>query len=203
MIIPRDANGHRSPAKAAPDNRFSGPGKGLQDVPTGVTLLTAALRQNSPDVVRILLSIPGIDPSVKDENGRTSLFYAGAKLNEDFLQILHHPGIDINDQDNDGNTALMYAALRHMYAVVEPLVSEGIDINIRNQLGVLSLFSRPLGTSPSPPAGSRVPRSQRIAMSISRASFRCSLILTDTPHRELPLPAHPQRWAFVLFFHAL
>jgi ankyrin repeat protein len=100
---------------------------------------------NRHDVVQVLLTLPQIDPSTRDENGRTSLFDAAGHNAVDFLQILSHPAIDINVRDNDGNTALMYAVRNRLYGAIEPLIYEGIDINAKNHAGVPFLFIRPLG----------------------------------------------------------
>jgi ankyrin repeat protein len=144
-VIPKDINEGRQNDKREDEERYGAIGR--TEIPAGVTLLTAALRLGRSEAVRLLLSTPGIDPSTKDQKGRSSLFDAALRLNSDFLQVLFHPKTNINEQDNDGNTVLMHAISVRALGAAEILINVGIDVSIKNHRGVLFLFSKLLGTS--------------------------------------------------------
>jgi ankyrin repeat protein len=134
--LPRDVNGTRAmrkPSRGESANQYGG--HRLVEVGSGVTLLIAALRMNRADAVQTLLGIEGIDPSIKDENGRSALFDTAVRFPSEIPNLLGYPGMDVNERDNVGNTALIYAVGSRASGAVSPLVIEGIDIGARNHKG--------------------------------------------------------------------
>jgi ankyrin repeat protein len=105
------------------------------EVGSGVTLLIAALRMNRGDAVQTLLGIKGIDPVIKDENGRSALFDTAVRFPSEIPNVLGYPGMNVNERDNVGNTALIYAVGNRASGAVSPLVMEGIDVGARNHKG--------------------------------------------------------------------
>ena len=92
----------------------------------GMTALMLAVRSNDVEIVSQLLRTEGIDTQIRDENGRTALFYAvnfrnsyhdksrqaQERLVEDQYQIvamLLRKGAKVNLKDKDGVTPLMIA----------------------------------------------------------------------------------------------
>ncbi len=71
----------------------------------GLTALTVAIDNNNEQYIKELIDA-GADTNVKDNNGRTLLFYA---KNLKMIKILLDEGIDIDSKDNRGRTALDYA----------------------------------------------------------------------------------------------
>lgn len=85
------------------------------------------------DIVKELLAHPKIDPNIKDEYGKTVLYYncyfGGCDL-QNVKELLTHPKIDPNIQHEDGNTAL------HKMRYVKALLAHPkIDPNIQNEFG--------------------------------------------------------------------
>lgn len=86
----------------------------------------------------------GANPSIKDKDGRTALFYAtgwNIVCYAESIDYLLEYGADINEQDNDGNTALLRIADEEIDGDEThlALICRGIDVNIRNTSGQTAL----------------------------------------------------------------
>lgn len=97
------------------------------------TALILAARKNRADIVKFLLTIPGIN--VNDNSSGESALTIASWLNlPKIVQILlTHPDIDVNARTSNGGTALTTAAWSNNIKVVELLVKDPrIDANIQN-----------------------------------------------------------------------
>ncbi|KAJ5292139.1 hypothetical protein N7478_001390 [Penicillium angulare] len=69
-----------------------------------------AASQNSPHVMREILSYPGANVNTPDDRHRTPVFHAIRRNNLEILQILHTSSkVDYNWKDDRGRTPLIYA----------------------------------------------------------------------------------------------
>lgn len=84
-----------------------------------------------PQNLRLLLD-RGMDPNVRDDEGRTALMRAARKSKADCVRVLLEHGADPNLSDPDGETALMYAAGKANLDQVEALLETGADASARN-----------------------------------------------------------------------
>jgi ankyrin repeat protein len=133
-VVPRDVNITRVLRKASRGEVATGTQRPI-DIPVGGSLLSAALRLGRGDVAEILFGHGAIDPSIKDEAGRSILFDMVLRYAADVGRLLGFPGIDLNEVDNDGNTVLHWAIINRAPQAVEVLVTQGIDISVRNARG--------------------------------------------------------------------
>jgi ankyrin repeat protein len=128
----------------------------------GVTALAMAVRGNSPDVVRLLIS-KGADVKALDKTGNNLAYYAvesyrpqtqgggeraanGPKP-EDFdtkLQILKQNGLNIAVPQKNGNTLYHLALAKNDIALLKRLEPLGIDINAKNKEGMTVLHKAAL-----------------------------------------------------------
>ncbi len=74
-----------------------------------VEALFRATREGNTDMVKSLLSSPGIDVNATDEKGTTPLLEAARYGHEDISRILIAAGANIKAKDGDGKTALQLA----------------------------------------------------------------------------------------------
>lgn len=59
------------------------------------------------DLVKQVLSIPGVDVNAKDDYGRTALHYAARSNHRKAVKaLLEAPGIDVNSKSDNGSTPL-------------------------------------------------------------------------------------------------
>ncbi len=109
----------------------------------GLTLLMHCARWDWEWGVRTLLE-RGADPSIRDKDGETALFYVCGLPNvcyDEIIDALLEYGADINATDNDGNTALLRIAHEEIEGDGTHLVLiwRGIDVNHRNNAGETAL----------------------------------------------------------------
>jgi ankyrin repeat protein len=114
---------------------------------TAVTALMYAIAHSgTPEIIGLLLSVPGIDVRITDSRGRNALWYAAYGISEQNVQMLIYAGSDVNSRDIDGKTALMNAcdigevrdACR--FEIVEILLATpGIDVNAVSKTGDTAL----------------------------------------------------------------
>lgn len=102
----------------------------------GMTALHIAVSKNYSNIVQVLLERPGIDINVKDNTGKTPIFYALEKGNNCLSLLFSHPEIDVNAVSVDGQTPLHVAVNRmNMSAVLLLLSSPVIDVSISDKNG--------------------------------------------------------------------
>jgi ankyrin repeat protein len=89
--------------------------------------LIAAIRQQQPEIARILLS-QGIDPNACDAAGRSPLSWAAAGSNVYFLDLLHEHGADLSLADRQGLTPLMQAVLHYSPSAFDWLLQRGVPL---------------------------------------------------------------------------
>ena len=86
----------------------------------------------------------GADHLLKDENEKTSLYWAAANENVaesvKICNLLLEKGIDINLQSNDGRTALFSAAIGANVDVIELLINAGADTNLATEGNLTPLY---------------------------------------------------------------
>lgn len=109
----------------------------------GTTLLMFCAGRYWPRGVQLLLE-HGADPSLKDNDGQTALFYTtswNVVCYDEIIDYLIEYGANINEVDNDGNTALLQIAHEEIEGdrTHIDLIERGIDVNIRNNAGETAL----------------------------------------------------------------
>ena len=80
------------------------------------------------------------DVDVRDQNGRTALFLAAIRGDEDFVEMLLRYNPKIGAVDNYGSSPLYYAAAANNAGVIEMLVAKGADLNLSNRQGLTPLM---------------------------------------------------------------
>ncbi|KAJ6235202.1 ankyrin repeat [Anaeramoeba flamelloides] len=76
----------------------------------GLTPIQLAVRCSKLEVVKLLLKYKA-DPTIKDQDGRSPLFYAVANQNFDLCDLLlDRCRLDLNETDNEGKTPALFAA---------------------------------------------------------------------------------------------
>ncbi|RSL80302.1 hypothetical protein CEP51_006679 [Fusarium floridanum] len=94
--------------------------------------LIAASGSGKQDVVRLLLSFPGIDPNAQTFQGRTALINASENGKAEVVEQLLAAGADPNLEGRSGDIPLMKAARNGQAEVVEQLLAAGVDPNLQN-----------------------------------------------------------------------
>lgn len=101
---------------------------------------TALMVARNPEIIKILLAIPGIDVNVQNnKTGDTALIVAQDP--EIIKMLLAVPGININAQNKSGETALIRASLdENKYKVEQLLQRPDIKVNIQDKSGDTALM---------------------------------------------------------------
>lgn len=84
--------------------------------------------------------VRGHNVDVRDENRRTSLFFAATQGNEDFVDLLLRFNPKVNAVDKFGSSPLYYAAAGNHVGVIASLVEKGANINVQNRQGLTPLM---------------------------------------------------------------
>jgi ankyrin repeat protein len=74
-----------------------------------VAALFRATREGNTDMVRSLLSAPGVDVNATDETGSTPLLEAARFGHDNICRMLIAAGANLKAKDRDGKTALQLA----------------------------------------------------------------------------------------------
>jgi len=94
---------------------------------TQVAALFRATREGNTDMVRSLLSAPGVDVNATDERGSTPLLEAARFGHEDICRMLIASGANLKAKDKDGKTALQLAIQGDHDDVVRVLKQAGAN----------------------------------------------------------------------------
>jgi ankyrin repeat protein len=90
-----------------------------------VAALFRATREGNTDMVRSLLSAPGIDVNATDEKGSTPLLEAARYGHDNITRMLIAAGANLKAKDRDGKTALQLAIQGNHDEVVRVLKQAG------------------------------------------------------------------------------
>jgi hypothetical protein len=82
----------------------------------------------------------GMNPNVRDDDGRTPLISATMPGDVEIVKMLIDRGADVNAKENDGGTALMSAATGGFATIVKILLAHGADVNAQHKNGVTALM---------------------------------------------------------------
>ena len=82
----------------------------------------------------------GIDVDKRDAKGRSPLFYALAKGNEEVAKLLIESGANIDQQFRNGYSSLIYAMFKAKSGFLEFLLDKGADVNQKNAYDCTPLF---------------------------------------------------------------
>jgi ankyrin repeat protein len=112
----------------------------------GASALSLAVRNNSPEVVALLLE-KGADVKVKDAAGDNMAAYLvqsynGARGSADFdtkIKLLSDKGFDITKPQDNGNTLFHLAIAKNDLAFLKRVEEMKIDINAKNKEGLTVL----------------------------------------------------------------
>jgi ankyrin repeat protein len=103
----------------------------------GWTPLLSAVNSGSSENARLLTK--GADTKMRDDNGRTALWYAATLENTSFITLLVEHGADVNTRDSEGRTALMHAADLCFTWSIRALLDAGADPNVQDKSGRTAL----------------------------------------------------------------
>ncbi|KAF0698510.1 Aste57867_10877 [Aphanomyces stellatus] len=111
----------------------------------GETPLALAAEAGHVDVARLLLD-KGADPTIKDNDGKTTLNKASSlvvNLLEQRAKSLNHastPPQDANQEQKDANTSLLDACATGRIDLVTMLLAQGADVNFADDDGMTALM---------------------------------------------------------------
>ncbi|WP_187146164.1 ankyrin repeat domain-containing protein [Elusimicrobium minutum] len=111
-----------------------------QTFKNGMSVMHVAAANLQADTVRNF-ALKGIDLDLKDNNGRTPLFYtAGQTRSEKTINFLVENGADINVQDNNGVTPLLLAISKKDDILTNKLLDAKADVNLADFNGFTPLM---------------------------------------------------------------
>lgn len=96
--------------------------------------LLSAVRNKSPEYLKILLRHPRTDLQVADLQGRTALHMAAEYDQVQALRMLCEAGA-LNERDSNGRTPLFLAAKWGLHDIVRALLDQGADPDIPDDSG--------------------------------------------------------------------
>lgn len=106
---------------------------------TGRSLIEDAARNGDPELMRLILRMPGSVDAVK-RGELTPLYHAVAFENEVATRLLLEAGASLQVRTSDGRTALHQAAEYGGSSLVELLVEHHADVNARDEKGRTPLW---------------------------------------------------------------
>eukprot|EP00092_Neocalanus_flemingeri_P000148 GFUD01000155.1.p1 GENE.GFUD01000155.1~~GFUD01000155.1.p1 ORF type:complete len:183 (+),score=61.40 GFUD01000155.1:254-802(+) len=116
---------------------------------TSHTPLTQAVELDRPDIIKLLLSHPAIDPNMKGTDGFTPLTLAITKGSPTIVSmLLSFPAVDVNLREGGGLTALHLAVIYNNKELVNMLVKDKrVDREVKAEgqtpLGMARLMETP------------------------------------------------------------
>jgi hypothetical protein len=102
----------------------------------GVPLLVLAIRNNNPEVGKLLLEREADANAVSDDRGTTALMEAASLGDTDIVEMLLSHGADPNIKSKSGRTALMLAVSEGHRDAASALIDAGSELSIVDDLGM-------------------------------------------------------------------
>ena len=102
----------------------------------GVPLLVLAIRNNNPEVAKLLLEKNADANAVSEDRGTTALMEAASLGDTEIVEMLLSHGSDPNIKSKSGRTALMLAVSEGHREAASALIEAGADVNIVDDLGM-------------------------------------------------------------------
>jgi len=110
----------------------------------GNTALLDASKNGHTEVVKVLLTVTGINVNAQNKYGKTALMNASKKGHTEIAKLLLKVSdikVNLQDNDNNGDTALMMASKKGHIEIVNLLLrNTGIDVNVQNKYGDTALL---------------------------------------------------------------
>lgn len=100
--------------------------------------LTAIARNDKQEVIRLLDA--GVNPDVKDADGRTALMHAVIDGKDELTELLIARRSNLNAQDGRGFSALHFAAQDYRVKATEALLHAGAAVDLRDGFGNTPLW---------------------------------------------------------------
>ncbi|MCL4360981.1 ankyrin repeat domain-containing protein [Candidatus Dependentiae bacterium] len=101
----------------------------------GETAFTIAVKNNSPEMLKVLLLGAKINPNIKinlpDHNGQTPFMHA-SKTNLKLVQLLINYITSLEEHDLQGDTALFIALKSKHFEIAKYLIEKGADLDAYN-----------------------------------------------------------------------
>ena len=106
------------------------------------TPLIQACFKGDKKIVKLLLSVPGIDVNLKSFTNHTALYYAACNGSKSIVKLLMKDRkLDVNCRDNSGKTPLFYTACNGSKSIVKLLMKhQKLDADCRDNFGKTPLF---------------------------------------------------------------
>lgn len=97
-----------------------------------------ARQGNTNEIKRLLAG--GMDPNVKDGEGKSALRWAAKKGHPETVKVLLEGGADVDAVDNDGRTALIGAAFNDYTGIVRLLLDWNANVDVKDNEGKTALL---------------------------------------------------------------
>ncbi|HEX8707259.1 MAG TPA: ankyrin repeat domain-containing protein [Pyrinomonadaceae bacterium] len=110
-----------------------------KNIPYSEAGFTRAVEEGDTSAVDLFLKA-GMNPDVKDADGRTTLINAASRGSNNISQKLLSKGADVNARDSAGATALMESARGDHRETTKVLLEKGADVNLTDNNGRTALI---------------------------------------------------------------
>lgn len=94
-------------------------------------LMHCAAYNGQIDIIEYLMS-EGIDVNIKDEEGKTPIYYATKKGKFKAIKYLYEHGADLKTQDDKGDTLMHIAARKGKVHIIQWLLDKDVPVDSRN-----------------------------------------------------------------------
>lgn len=98
----------------------------------GYTALMRAAKDGEADMVKAILSIPGVDLAQTNDDGNNAIWNGCFADSIEIVSMLIDAGVDMDNINDNGVTALMYTASSGKEPITKLLLEKGADIAIKN-----------------------------------------------------------------------
>lgn len=111
--------------------------------------ITAATQGSEPAILKLLLSVEGIDVNVTGgEDKSTPLINAASNMSTECVELLVERDADVNAKNASGDTALIMAAYKGNESCVRLLCRQGADVTHQSPRYGLAIQAASQGSSP-------------------------------------------------------